>query len=411
MRLLLLLVGLLLTVGAGVALLAALVSRELRVRRRAAVDAALAAASTTGRSARRRSRRLSGDVRRAVLLELADRVSSETLRAQAPGVRRTLSEAEGDLRSRRWVRRCRGLRTLMTLGLPVPPLLRLLADRHPRVRALACAAAADRDEPELLYALVRLLSDPHPLVRFSALDAVGRRGSAVVAALGRALDDSPLLRVEELEGPERGERDDRRRAGPGQHRARRWPLRDRRRRRPAVQPAVPGAAPGVAGTLPRPLAPSSRADLPTSRLLLLLQAASASAEPGLAAAVRPFAGDARALVRAAAVAAMAALGGHGSDLLLPLEDPDGRVRAAAAAAVGRTGDRALAGRLAARLRDRDHAVRQAAAASLAVLGPGGALVLRAALRDPDPYAADAARSALGLPPLAADAAVLTAQTA
>ena len=38
--------------------------------------------------------------------------------------------------------------------------------------------------------------------------------------------------------------------------------------------------------------------------------------------------------------------------------------------------------------------------SLAVLGPGGALVLRAALRDPDPYAADAARSALGLPPVA-----------
>ena len=143
----------------------------------------------------------------------------------------------------------------------------------------------------------------------------------------------------------------------------------------------------------------------TSRLLLLLQAATASAEPALAPAVRPFAGDARALVRAAAVAALAALGGHGTDLLLPLEDPDGRVRAAAATAVGRTGDRALAGRLAARLRDRDHAVRQAAATSLAVLGPGGALVLRAALRDPDPYAADAARSALGLPPLAADVPV------
>ncbi len=49
-------------------------------------------------------------------------------------------------------------------------------------------------------------------------------------------------------------------------------------------------------------------------------------------------------------------------------------------------------------------MRQAAAAALALLGPGGALVLRAALRGADPYAADAARGALGLPPLAADAA-------
>ena len=165
-------------------------------------------------------------------------------------------------------------------------------------------------------------------------------------------------------------------------------------------PAVPGEAPGTVGTAPRPLAPTSAADLRTSRLLVLLRAAAASAEPGLAAAVRPFVGDARAQVRAAAVTALAAAGGHGVELLLPLEDPDGKVRAAAAAAVGRGGDRAMAGRLSARLRDRDHAVRQAAAARWPSSDPGGALVLRAALRDTDPYAADAARGALGLPPRA-----------
>lgn len=359
-------------VGAVLALLAALVCRELRVHRRDAVDRALQAASTTGRRARRRARLLPPGVRREVLLELADRVSSDTLRAQAPAVRRTLAAASADLTSRRWTRRCRGLRTLSTVGLPVEVLLPALADRSPHVRALACAAAGDRTEPELLTALVQLLSDPHPLVRFSALDAVGRRGSAAVGALGRALEDGPL-RLAEPEGTPDG---------------------------PAVElaVAVPATAPGDAGTRPRPLAPSGRTDVETRRLLLLLRAATASAEPGLAPAVRPFAGDDRGAVRAAAVQALAAVGGHGADLLLPLEDPDGRVRAAAATAVGRTGERALAGRLAARLRDRDHAVRQAAAGALAVLGPGGALVLRAALRDPDPYAADAARGALGLPP-------------
>jgi HEAT repeat protein len=81
-----------------------------------------------------------------------------------------------------------------------------------------------------------------------------------------------------------------------------------------------------------------------------------------------------------------------------MDDTDGRVRAAAVAAVGRSGDRSLAGRIAERLSDRDHGVRQAAAAALFQLGAGGKLVLRAALTGPDRYAADAARSALGLPP-------------
>ena len=61
-------------------------------------------------------------------------------------------------------------------------------------------------------------------------------------------------------------RADRRRPGQAQHRARRWPRRDRRRRALPVPPPVPDeTAPGTVGTLPRPLAaqqPRGPADQP-----------------------------------------------------------------------------------------------------------------------------------------------------
>jgi HEAT repeat protein len=393
-----------LVVGVGV-LVVAVVFREIRVVRRGRVDRALAAViaeQPTGRLSRR--------VRRSVLVELADLFQQDTLEARAPGVRLTAAEATADLRSRRWLRRARGLRTLQSLGLTVDELLTGLHDRDGRVRAQAAVAAVGRAEPEVLDALVGLLTDRQPYVRFTALDAVSRRSAGTAAAIARALDAAALLTYADLPASERAVAD----ADAAATRAVRdladhdeavgaagAPARTERVSTGVVAVALASSeatTPGQHGTLPRPLRATTVGDVASRTLVLLLRGASTTADVTTLPAVRRFVVDVRPEVRAAAVEALAALGADPEELVRLLEDEDGRVRAAAVAAVGRSGDRSLAGPVAARLTDRDHGVRQAAAAALAGLGAAGSLLLRAALTGSDPYAADAARSALGLPP-------------
>ncbi|MDP9436544.1 MAG: HEAT repeat domain-containing protein, partial [Actinomycetota bacterium] len=172
MRLLLLWAGVGMTTTALLLLVVAVVSRDVRVRRRATVVRALEVVVGGGHPGP-----LSGRVGRAVVLEVADRIGADSLAPVADLVRSTAADATSDLTSRRWVRRAKGLRTLMPLGLTVEELLAGLADRAPGVRAQAATAAAGRTEPEVIDALVRMLDDPAPYVRFQALDAVAHRGA------------------------------------------------------------------------------------------------------------------------------------------------------------------------------------------------------------------------------------------
>jgi cobalamin biosynthesis protein CbiG len=80
-----------------------------------------------------------------------------------------------------------------------------------------------------------------------------------------------------------------------------------------------------------------------------------------------------------------------------LEDPDPRVRAAAAAGLGQTALWAAAPQLLQHLHDPDWSVRRSAAAALRRLGPVGRLCLRRALDDPDPRTVEIARHVLDLP--------------
>lgn len=100
--------------------------------------------------------------------------------------------------------------------------------------------------------------------------------------------------------------------------------------------------------------------------------------------------------RARAAELLGAIGGTAPLLVLEelLDDPAPDVRAAAAAGLGRLQHWRAAERLAALLRDRAFEVRRAAATGLQSLGAAGELVLRDALRDPDPFAADMAQLAL-----------------
>lgn len=102
--------------------------------------------------------------------------------------------------------------------------------------------------------------------------------------------------------------------------------------------------------------------------------------------------------RERAAQVLASIGGTAPLLVLEslLDDPEGRVRAAAALGLGTLHHWPAAERLAVMLRDREFEVRRAAALGLERLGPAGALVLRQALDDPDPFAGDMARLVLGI---------------
>lgn len=350
-------------------LMACLAIRVYRTRARARVQSLI----TAERPVRcPRSRRL----QRAALLEWADRLTGTSLRVEVPWTRRVAARALRDLQRRSWVRRARGLRTLQALGVSDEQLLRLLTDRDPRVRALAATVSTGNRHPDLVTALVRLLDDAAPYVRYAALDALGRRPAGSSAAIEHALRTAPVL-----PGHDRVETSLKHGAVP-------VPLPDR-------------GAPGRPATLPRPLRPLEVLPGDTRTVMLLLRAASAATEGGLAEATSRFLRDGRPEVRAETVRTLAVQGVDPEQLLDLLDDPDGRVRAQAAWALGRSRASHLAAHLAVALSDRDYGVRQAAAASLGLLGAAGRLLLlRTVQEGADPFAADAARAVLQLAPTA-----------
>ena len=175
------------------ALCTCLTVRDSRVRRRRAVVGLLAARSS-GPLARPRSSR----VRRSIVLELADRLDGSSLREQVPWVVEVKQQGLRDLRSRRWVRRARGLRILHPLGVGDVVIRAALGDQDPRVRMLAASLAGGRADPRLLRRLVALLDDPTPAVRHASLDALTRRAAGSTQALYDALSGTPVLALDEL---------------------------------------------------------------------------------------------------------------------------------------------------------------------------------------------------------------------
>jgi hypothetical protein len=259
-RQLLLIVGSAMAVIAALELLACLVIRAVRTRIRARVQALI-----SGRVPERRPR--SRRLQRAALLEWGDRLTGAGLRAEVPWTRRVAGAASRDLQRRSWVKRARGLRTLQALGVGNDQLLRLLADRDARVRALAATVASGYRHPALLRALVAMLEDAAPYVRYAALDALGRRSADSSPAVEQALLAIPVLSSRGFELA----------AANG-----------------AVPVALPaGGAPGLATTLPRPLRPMAVLPVETRTLLLLLRAASATEVSDLVSAVGRFLRDDR----------------------------------------------------------------------------------------------------------------------
>jgi HEAT repeat protein len=90
--------------------------------------------------------------------------------------------------SRRWWRRLRGARLLTAVGGGSEPLLRLLRDPVPAVRAQAAEWAAEHPSPEAVRLLVDMLADPAALSRFAVQDALLRLGAPAGEPLARILD-------------------------------------------------------------------------------------------------------------------------------------------------------------------------------------------------------------------------------
>jgi hypothetical protein len=204
--------------------------------------------------------------------------------------------------------------------------------------------------------LPSLLRDRDPFVRAQAAEWAAARGSAeTVRALGALLHD-PVLGV-------------------------RFAARDSLRRIGAA--SVPALIELTSGD--------------GARAVPALEIAAVLADSRTFGAARRHAEDARPRVRAAALAALGALGGPESEerLVTALTDTDAGVRCVAAAAIGRVGAWRRAPLLAPLLDDAEWDVRMAAAHSLRHLGAPGLIVLRDRARGRTP-AADLAQHALDL---------------
>lgn len=103
--------------------------------------------------------------------------------------------------SRRWWKRLRGARLLTIVGGGAGPLLQLLRDPVPAVRAQAAEWAADHPSPEVVKVLVAMLADPAAISRFAVQDALLRLGEPASGLLAEILDAGesdalePALRV------------------------------------------------------------------------------------------------------------------------------------------------------------------------------------------------------------------------
>ena len=130
-----------------------------------------------------------------------------------------------------------------------------------------------------------------------------------------------------------------------------------------------------------------------------LEVAAALADPAFLAPATRHARHPSAAVRARAAELAGAVGGSAAveTLVALLDDPAPEVRAAALDAVGKLGHWPAAPAVARLLRDSAWAVRRAAGLALRRMGSPGLLLLRRALGDADPFAADMARQVLDLP--------------
>jgi len=130
-----------------------------------------------------------------------------------------------------------------------------------------------------------------------------------------------------------------------------------------------------------------------------LRVAASLADPRLRDAALERRDDADPRVRACAAAVLGRVGGEESvaALVAYLGDADGDVRAAAAGALGRLGHWPAAAALAAALRDPEWEVRRQSALALRAFGAVGEVLLRRAGRDEDRFARDIATHALDLP--------------
>ena len=275
-----------------------------------------------------------------VLVEMAYTVAGEQRRRLDELARQcgVLTLAGGWALSRRWSRRLRAARLISLFsGANEATGDLLLGDRHPEVRAQATEWAGEHPTPERLARLTEMLGDPDPRVRFFAGEALSRCGQVAASSLASFLT-----------------------------RAARSP------------------------------------DTPPSAVCGALTVARAVATPELLGPALWLQRSPSVKVRACATALAGAIGGPQAEAQLvgALADPAAEVRAAAAAALGRLGRWETAARVSWLLRDPTWRTRRAAALALTRMGPTGELLLRRPLRGEEPLAADIARHALELSPVA-----------
>ncbi len=288
-----------------------------RGRLRDAMGALLDGAPTS--RVRRVLRRLSREEQAVVLAEYAVSIDSGRLTevARDAGL---LRRAQRWLDHGRWHRRLRGLRVLDMLDHGERLPRRLLVDPHPVVRAQATGMLDARSGSTTVDDLVSLLADPDRRVRFAAKDALVRGGRVVVGALDRAL-----------------------RSGSADTRA----------------------------------------------LAEALEVARALGDPAFLEAARSLATHPDPRVRRGAVSLLGVVTGPRAVEVLAatLADTEAVIRAQAVEGLGRALARQHSTAIAALLDDPDWRVRRAAASALRLLGPIGVLLLRAARTSGAPRAA------------------------
>ena len=135
-------------------------------------------------------KRLPHDVQNVTVLEMSPSLGGtgrERLRfvAQQVGV---TDRARTLCRSRRWTRRLRGARILSRLDVADRLVLKLLADRHPAVRAQAAEWAAAQPSVEVISAMLELLADPATQARFAVQNALLRMGNVIAGPLSTFLE-------------------------------------------------------------------------------------------------------------------------------------------------------------------------------------------------------------------------------
>ncbi len=135
-------------------------------------------------------RQLPRDVQVMAFLEISRNLTGtgkERLRFVAREVM-LLDRARKLCESRRWTRRLRGARLLARMDVADPIVEKLLADRHPAVRAQAAEWAAAHPSPAVISAMLAMLADPATQARFAVQDALLRMGAIIAEPLAAFLE-------------------------------------------------------------------------------------------------------------------------------------------------------------------------------------------------------------------------------